>query len=254
MLQTKQDEPKYLQPLPFPVLPLLDQENLENIVNKISYGKALSTDGVSDIIFSKSNRKEVTKKLINLWSLGDEKNFEINLKHFETRIVPLNKKYLDIPSSKDCRPIAIQSPIIKLLECKLKPKLDAYLTQKLCPGQTGFIVGMGISVNQMRLVQRVVEITQRKKHCYGLFVDFSAAYNIILHSKLFERLQNVLAKDEIDDLKALYSRTKVSLGKVSFCPNIGVAQGSTISPALFNIYCDDLYITLNNAGVSTETY
>ena len=227
---------------------------MEDIANTLSHGKALSNDNVSDIIFAKGHREKVGKKLKNLWSLGANPDFEFDSLHFETRLVPLNKVHPDIPSSKDCRPIAIQSPIVKLLESRLKPKLDAYITQRLTASQTGFCIGMGISVNQMRLIQRVIETTNRKKHCYGLFIDFSSAYNTILHSKLFKRLQNVLSNDELDFLKSLYSRTKITLGKASFCPNIGVAQGSTISPALFNIYCDDLYqkLILVSNGVDIE--
>jgi len=251
--QLKENEPIYKEPLPFPVLPILDQQEMVDIVSKISHGKALSVDGVSDIIFAKNQRKVATQKLQNLWSIEDKPNFLFNPIHFETKIIPLNKVHPQIPSNKDCRPIAVQSPIVKLMESRLKSKLDNYMTQKVHPGQTGFITGMGISVNQMRLIQRIIETTHRKKHCYGLFVDFSSAYNTILHSKLFERLQDVLSKDELEYLKSIYSRTRITLGKTSFCPNIGVAQGSTISPALFNIYCDDLYKKLSDSGISIDS-
>ena len=81
---------------------------------------------------------------------------------------------------------------------------------------------------------------------HGLFLDFSTAYNTVLHSRLYERLEKVLDKDEVNLIKAIYSRTRIRLGNEAFCPNIGVAQGSTISPALFNIYCEDLYRLLED--------
>ena len=115
------------------------------------------------------------------------------------------------------------------------------MVEKLHRGQTGFVPGMGITVNQMRLVQRVKEIANTKRHCFGLFIEFSSAYNTILHTKLFERLEKALHKDEIQLIKAIYSRSKIRLGTHSFTPNIGVAQGSIISPFLFNIYTEDLY-------------
>ena len=73
-----------------------------------------------------------------------------------------------------------------------------------------------------------------------------------LHSKLFERLQGVLEKEEVDFLKALYSRNIIKLGKHSFKPKIGVAQGSIISPALFDIYSEDLLKKIEEKGVNRE--
>ena len=115
------------------------------------------------------------------------------------------------------------------------------MIHRLHQGQTGFVPGMGISVNQMRSIVRIKEITSKNKHCYGLFIDYSSAYNTIMHSKLYEKLAKVFDQNEIQLLKALYSRNKIRLGNHSFSPNIGVAQGSVISPFLFNIYCEDLY-------------
>jgi len=58
------------------------------------------------------------------------------------------------------------------------------MIDKLHRGQTGFVPRVGITVNQMRMVQRVKEITNTKKYYFGLFIDFSSAYNTMLHSKL----------------------------------------------------------------------
>ena len=63
------------------------------------------------------------------------------------------------------------------------------MVEKLHRGQTGFVPDMGITINQMRLVQRVKEIANSKKHCFEPFIDSSSADNTILHTKLFERLE-----------------------------------------------------------------
>ena len=102
-------------------------------------------------------------------------------------------------------------------------------------GQTGFVPGQGILVNLMRLIERVTERVKRTKKAYGVFFDLSNAYNTILHSKLFEKLKGILNEDEIQLIKAIYSRIKIKIGKETFTPNVEVAQGSVISPALFNI-------------------
>ena len=61
-IQTKEDEPKYEKPLPFSVLPSLSHQEMEDIANTLSHGKALSNDNVSDIIFAKGHREKVGKK------------------------------------------------------------------------------------------------------------------------------------------------------------------------------------------------
>ena len=104
----------------------------------------------------------------------------------------------------------------------------------------------------MRLIERVTERVKRTKKAYGVFIDFSNAYNTILHSKLFERLKGILNEDEIQLIKAIYSRIKIKIGNETFTPNVGVAQGSVISPALFNIYAEYLYDNLSKMGVAPE--
>ncbi len=99
------------------------------------------------------------------------------------------------------------------------------MTTKLHVSQVGFVAHNGITVNQVRLIDRVKLRTGKGRHAYGLFVDFSSAYNTILHSKLYKKLEKVLEKNEIELIKAIYSRTRIKLGEEAFTPNIGVAQG-----------------------------
>jgi len=124
-------------------------------------------------------------------------------------------------------------------------KLKKYMTGELCPSQTGFVSGQGVFPNVFRVIKRIKFRTDLKKNVFGLFVDFKCAYNHVSHSKLFERLSRVLSEEEIAFQKAIYSRIKIQSGDCSFSPNSGVAQGSIVSPAFFNIYVEPLYWKLN---------
>ena len=46
------------------------------------------------------------------------------------RLILLNKIHPNIPNPNQMRPIIALSPIVKLLEARLKPKLDQYLQEK----------------------------------------------------------------------------------------------------------------------------
>ncbi len=237
-VQTSPKEQLYTLPIPFPTFNKYEDNEMDYILSKLYHGKAIAFDGITDILFTSNNKPVTAAKLGDIWNGNMEPH------HFYNRLIPLNKAHPDTPTAKDCRPIMISSALTKILESRLREPLETYTVEKLHRGQTGFVPKMGISVNQMRLTQRVKDITNSKRHCFGLFIDFSNAYNTILHSKLFDRLQKVLSGEEIQLIKAIYSRNQIHLGKHSFTPNIGVAQGSIISPFLFNIYSEDLYQTL----------
>ena len=51
-----------------------------------------------------------------------------------------------------------------------------------------------------------------------------------------------------------YSHTKIKLGKEDVCINKGVMQGSTISPALFNIFLEPLLTEISNLTGTNDIY
>ena len=54
-------------------------------------------------------------------------------------------------------------------------------------------------------------------------------------------------------LKAIYSRISIDLEGVRLRPNQGVAQGSVLSPALFDVYAEDLLYTIEKeSGLSKD--
>ena len=79
-----------------------------------------------------------------------------------------------------------------------------------------------------------------------------SAYNTVPHDELFKKLERVCNKCEIDLIRAIYSRLVIRLGKETLHYNTGVAQGSMISPSLFDIYAEDLLFEMVQNGWSAE--
>jgi len=239
-VQVDERSSMYSGPLPFPYLPDLNPEELECVFRKLWPGKAITTDCIGDNIFGKECRERVIRVLRDLWSGINLRNF-----HFLTRLIPLNKKFPDIPTPDQIRPIIVSSPLVKILESRLRSKLQKFLRDHVHRSQVGFTEGMDIYVNIWRALRRILEL-----NC--LFLDFKSAYNTVLHNLLYEKLERVLDEGEIALLKAIFSRLRITLGKEHFQPNIGVPQGSVISPSLFNIYAASLLEGLEQDGMGSR--
>ena len=59
-------------------------------------------------------------------------------KHFEARIITLNKKYPAIPQLTEYRPIIVTSPLVKYLEGIIMEHLRNYSVKRLNRSQYGF--------------------------------------------------------------------------------------------------------------------
>ena len=235
----------------FPKLERINECEMENILKTLATNKAIAYDAVSDLLFDDntqavnesdiSNLQKTAAKLRNIWRVNLDKISNIT-DTWDARLVPLNKVFPEVPSRNQLRPIIIQSPIVKIIESRFAPKLHNYLDTKLDRSQVGFVRKLGIQVNLARALQRITLRTNQKKNVYGLFIDFSHAYNSVPHTLLFKKLRtkNVLTEDETCYLEQLYARYTIRLGKSKLRSNKGVAQGSIISPALFDIFIEDL--------------
>lgn len=235
---------------PFPNLPNLSQEEAERLIDRMASDKAISFDLFSDIIFSNCYKAKTAEVIRDLWN--SDVTEQLSAPYFEARLVPLNKKYPNVPKAEEFRPIIVLSPIIKILEARLLMRLQDYLVQSLHRSQIGFIPGMDVFVNIHRALKQIRARTSFGKHVFCLFLDFKSAYNTIPHRELFQKLENVCTKQEVQLIRAIYSRLTIRLGSERLRCNTGVAQGSMISPALFDIYAEELLIELTNQGWSIE--
>ena len=227
---------------------------MESIILALSHDKAIAFDGLSDVMFKKELAKLTSSKLKDIWSINLDEVAGLK-KSWVLRLIPLNKVFPETPTRTQLRPIVISSPLIKLLEARFLEKLKIYLNEKLDRSQTGFVDKMGIQVNLHRALKQITNRFKNGNSCFGLFIDFSNAYNSVPHTLLFQKLRQkqIFTEEEVQFLEALYARYRIKIGKKYIRSNKGVAQGSIISPALFNIFIEDLSDQLKEeAGISLE--
>ena len=103
---------RFLEEKKFPKLPQLSKEEVNTLLEGLATNKAITTDGLSDIIFQKDLRDRAAEIFKNFWSieLGDVKGIQAS---FTSRLMPLNKVFPDMPTRKQMRPITISSPFQK---------------------------------------------------------------------------------------------------------------------------------------------
>lgn len=164
-----------------------------------------------------------------------------------SRLHVINKDKGAQPSIGNLRPIMISSPLRKLMEATILPELEQKLVAKglISKSQTGFMPGCGTSVNLVKSVGELIAIRDGKAtrgKYYTVFIDFKAAFDSVRHEVVYKKLEEAgIEECMINRIKFLYNHAFFSYGKSSVAPiNVGVHQGSLISPILFNLYINDL--------------
>ena len=66
---------------------------------------------------------------------------------WKARLIPLNKKWPNIPDVKEFRPIIVLSAMFKFLEMRFLPKLENYMITRMDRRQSGFLPHLGTQIN-----------------------------------------------------------------------------------------------------------
>ena len=228
--------------------PIGEEEVLE-CAKMISHGKGLSMDCISDTILQSTN-PHIREKLLQFVNMvfRDKKVPEpFNC----ARLHLINKLKIGIPGLDDLRPIMITSPLVKLVESIALKELKIKLEPEIAAAQTGFISGHGTHVHIIRLLGRINDVRDspmfKSGNWFAFFIDFKSAFDRVDHSVLFRKLKaSSVTERTINVIKLLYNSYHFSLLEAKPSKiNAGVAQGSLISPLLYDWYVNDLVTKLS---------
>jgi len=90
---------------------------------------------------------------------------------------------------KNYRPISLLPSFSKILEKLVYKRLYSYFQQNklLCDMQYGFRKNLSTELAILDFKSKIIKIIQNKKHCLGIFLDLSKAFDTLQHNILLKK-------------------------------------------------------------------
>jgi exonuclease III len=169
-------------------------------------------------------------------------------------IIPVFKKG-DVSDVNNYRGITLVSHVAKLFTSILNRRLLDWAEKYnvISDAQFGFKPGFG-TVDAIMALQALIQRTlNSKQRLYCCFVDYTKAFDSVVHYKLWQRLIECgLGESKVLTLlKSLYCKVQSCVRVANqysdyFPCNIGLMQGEALSPLLFSMFVNELETKLSN--------
>ncbi|CAG9129758.1 unnamed protein product [Plutella xylostella] len=169
----------------------------------------------------------------------------------KTVVIPIVKnKTGDLADKSNYRPISLATVVSKVLDGLLERQLSGRV--KLHDAQFGFRPGLSTESAICALKHTVRYYTDRRTPVYAAFLDLSKAFDLVSYDKLWLKLQELKLPSEVINIFRYWYSNQSNVVKWAntysdeYILKCGVRQGGLSSPALFNIYIDQLIVELSN--------
>ena len=158
------------------------------------------------------------------------------------------------------RPIALSPVLAKVFEYCYLSRLNRFLNKYKLIDKNQFGFRSKLSTNDAlhSFINKLLNCLENQENPVGIFCDLSKAFDCVNHRKLLEKLENhgirgnalnwlasfLDNRRQFTALEYLNSHQKSTVFSELVNTDIGVPQGSVLSPVLFIIYTNDMFLNL----------
>lgn len=178
-------------------------------------------------------------------------------------VIPIYKPGKDPNVADSYRPISLLSCLLKTFERMIKNRLEWWIHNNNLSEMTqfGYRKGYGTIDAVSTLVVDIQTCFSRNNYLSALFLDIKGAYDSVNLHLLEEKLhtQFLIPRHAAKSIISLFTNRQVYVRKLDNkkigyrINNIGLPQGSVLSPLLFNLFTADISTVINN-GVRIVQY
>ena len=169
-----------------------------------------------------------------------------------SKVIPLHKKHSKM-DMKNFRPVAILSPLSKILEKIVYEQVYEYFTSNKIfhPNMHGFRQNRSTQTALLSMYDRWVRAASEGQVTGVILLDLSAAFDLVEPKILLEKLKIYGFENDFITWIETYLTERYqavwidhTLSEFLKC-DIGVPQGSNLGPLFFLLYFNDLLFTLD---------
>ena len=154
------------------------------------------------------------------------------------------------PNAQNCtvfRTISLMSHVTKLLLKVMQQRLVSKIDREVSRLQNGFRPGLGTRESIFNLRTVIERSLETQNDVYICFIDYTKAFDRVIHSKMIDCLQEVGIDDgDLQIITKMYREqtavVKTDTGLTEeFKIKKGVRQGCVLSASLFNLYTEKYF-------------